>query len=109
MANGERRPGDALADRMRERSDRARDRFDAAMDRLTDGDWETPTTPQLIAPLRPSKPECVVESDPLPTSLIPGIRRVPKKWRMFALGFCVAGAGFSEARWAALSKLLGLD
>lgn len=97
-----------LSDRISAKFKRARSGFRTAA-KKHDRDWGVITTPQLphMTP--------VETPDALPTSMIPGVRRLPKRWRMFGAGFIACMllfmAGFRNwpALESALTRLISLD
>ena len=115
MPNGEHKPGEALADRLRERNERNRKRRSEHAKALFD-DWDEPTYPQLRV-IRAPTVECRTNPSSAPPSLtkVPIIGRVllyfPRAWRPYLMLAAVVGAvAYPPTRnWALGFVGLGVD
>jgi len=86
-----------LADKIRARTSKAREQYRAHASKCDD-DFEVLTTPKFFR---------VDEPDALPTSLIPGVRRLPKPWRMFGAGVLAATLFMGYENWHRIIDFFG--
>lgn len=96
MSNGEKKPGEAAADRVRERTNDARKRYQESVKDVF-GDFEEKTQPRLFVHRMTSRPRITVSKT---DSVFPGLSRVPRRIRPYVVGAILAlalvGAGVNR-------------